>query len=407
MKKLSLIVFSVLFFVFAFAAIVSVSAKEGDDKKMSQAAKQVEKAIKKLEKIGDRIDFSEQEFNAGKVPETLNVGPKGRARITAGKVTATASSTFTAMVWKMNFTVHKMPETKVVARGGGHTAFENIKVGDVVDAEGALDSDTPMFIHAGVVHNRSALSDTRQSEASRLQAVVSELMEKLNKLLKDRSTSPSPTPPPPPTPSPTPSSSDTSAPTVPGGFVAQTVSSSQINLSWGVSTDNVGVVSYKIYRCAGAACETGELIATVTTTTYQNTGLSAATMYAYNIQAFDAAGNGSAKARTNAETQSASIADTSAPTAPASVSAGVVSASTTQINLSWLAAVDNVAVTGYRIYRCTGMSCTPSDQIATAIDTSYTDSGRATSTTYVYSVAAHDAAGNVSPKSNTGYATTP
>lgn len=405
MKKLSFIVFSVLFFAFTLAAIVSVSAKEGDGKKMSQVAKQVEKAIKKLEKVGDRIDFSEQEFNAGKVPETLNIGPKGRARITAGKVTAIASSTFTAMVWKMNFTVHKMPETKVVARGGGHTTFENIKVGDVVDAEGALDSDTAMLIHAGVVHNRSALSDTRQGEASRLQAIVSELIEKLNKLLKDRTTLPSPIPPP-PAPQ---SSSDTSAPTVPGGFVAQAISSSQINLSWGVATDNVGVTSYKIYRCAGATCETGELIATVTTTTYQNTGLSTATTYAYNIQAFDAAGNGSAKAHTSAATQPSSIAiaDTSAPTVPASVSAGVVSASTTQINLSWLAAVDNVAVTGYRIYRCMGMSCIPSDQVATAIDTSYTDSGRATSTTYVYSVAAHDAAGNVSPKSNTGYVTTP
>ena len=40
------------------------------------------------------------------------------------------------------------------------------------------------------------------------------------------------------------SSSDTQAPTIPTGLSAQAVSSSQINLSWTASTDNVGVTGY-------------------------------------------------------------------------------------------------------------------------------------------------------------------
>ena len=37
------------------------------------------------------------------------------------------------------------------------------------------------------------------------------------------------------------------APTVPG-LSGQAISSSQINLSWTASTDNVGVTGYRIYR---------------------------------------------------------------------------------------------------------------------------------------------------------------
>ena len=66
---------------------------------------------------------------------------------------------------------------------------------------------------------------------------------------------------------------DTSPPTVPTGLTATAVSSSQINLSWTTSTDNVGVAGYKVFRG-------GTQIATVTTgTSYFNTGLSPSTTY--------------------------------------------------------------------------------------------------------------------------------
>ena len=41
---------------------------------------------------------------------------------------------------------------------------------------------------------------------------------------------------------------DTTPPSVPANLAAQVVSSTQINLSWNASTDNVGVVGYNIYR---------------------------------------------------------------------------------------------------------------------------------------------------------------
>ncbi|MBX3034921.1 MAG: DUF4082 domain-containing protein [Bdellovibrionaceae bacterium] len=84
------------------------------------------------------------------------------------------------------------------------------------------------------------------------------------------------TPPPPPV--------DTQSPTVPAGLMATAVSTSQINLTWSASSDNVGVTGYKIYR-------NGNLLTQVTQTSYSNTGLSAATAYSYQISAIDAAGN--------------------------------------------------------------------------------------------------------------------
>ena len=77
---------------------------------------------------------------------------------------------------------------------------------------------------------------------------------------------------------------DTTPPTIPTNVNATAVSSSQINLSWGNSTDNIGVSGYKIFRA-------GTLLTSVTGTTYQNTGLSPSTTYSYTVAAYDAVGN--------------------------------------------------------------------------------------------------------------------
>src|SRR5438552_3055172 len=81
---------------------------------------------------------------------------------------------------------------------------------------------------------------------------------------------------------------DTTPPTVPTGLTASAVSSSQINLSWTASSDNVGVSGYRVYRG-------GTQIATTSATSFANTGLSASTTYSYTVAAYDAAGNLSAQ----------------------------------------------------------------------------------------------------------------
>jgi hypothetical protein len=78
--------------------------------------------------------------------------------------------------------------------------------------------------------------------------------------------------------------SDTIPPSTPTNLQAVTISTSQINLSWNVSTDNVGVTGYRIYR-------DGSQISTTANTTYQDTGLSPSTTYMYTVSAIDGAGN--------------------------------------------------------------------------------------------------------------------
>ena len=196
---------------------------------------------------------------------------------------------------------------------------------------------------------------------------------------------------------------DTTAPTAPTGLNATAVSSSQINLSWTASTDNVGVTGYLIERCQGASCANFAQISTSTTTTYSDTGLTAATSYSYRVRATDAAGNLS----TYSGTATASTGNVATPpTAPTGLTA--TAASSTQINLGWTASTDNVGVTGYLIERCQGAGCSNFVQIGTTTGTTttFSDSALAPATSYSYRVRATDAAGYLSAYSGIASAST-
>ncbi|MCR4392652.1 MAG: Ig-like domain-containing protein [Candidatus Acetothermia bacterium] len=80
------------------------------------------------------------------------------------------------------------------------------------------------------------------------------------------------------------STRDTTPPTAPADFKATPISSSQVDLAWAPSTDNVGVKGYKIYR-------DGSERANVTQTYYSDTGLTPSTRYCYAVSAYDAADN--------------------------------------------------------------------------------------------------------------------
>jgi len=92
---------------------------------------------------------------------------------------------------------------------------------------------------------------------------------------------------------------DTQPPSAPGNLTATAVSSSQINLSWTASTDNVGVAGYDVYR-------NGVKVGSTTSTSYSDTGLAASTTYSYFVKARDAAGNESAASNTASATTQAS-----------------------------------------------------------------------------------------------------
>ncbi|HSH17408.1 MAG TPA: hypothetical protein VLD18_15320, partial [Verrucomicrobiae bacterium] len=85
-----------------------------------------------------------------------------------------------------------------------------------------------------------------------------------------------------------PSGPDETSPTVPAGLVAGGVSSGSMGLSWSAATDNVGVAGYRVYRDGLAVGTTTELV-------YVDEGLAVATAYSYEVTAYDAADNESAR----------------------------------------------------------------------------------------------------------------
>ncbi|MCB0447046.1 MAG: fibronectin type III domain-containing protein, partial [Gelidibacter sp.] len=104
------------------------------------------------------------------------------------------------------------------------------------------------------------------------------------------------------------STADTQAPTAPTNLTASGTTTTTTNLSWTASTDNVGVTGYDVYQGA-------TVIATVTGTTRQVTGLTPSTTYAFSVRAKDAAGNVSSASNT-VNVTTLTPPDTTAPTAP-------------------------------------------------------------------------------------------
>ncbi len=175
---------------------------------------------------------------------------------------------------------------------------------------------------------------------------------------------------------------DTIAPSVPTGLTATAISSSQINLSWTASSDNVGVAGYKIYK-------NGSYAGSVTSgTTYSSTGLSASTSYSYTVAAFDAAGNpseqsspASAMTQTSADMTAPTVSIT-APTAGATVSGTItVSAS----------ASDNVGVVGVQ-FKVDGANLA-SEDTSSPYSVSW-NTASFSNGSHVLTATARDAAGN-------------
>jgi len=183
---------------------------------------------------------------------------------------------------------------------------------------------------------------------------------------------------------------DTTPPTAPNALTATfNAATNAIDLSWTAATDNVAVTGYRIYRDGGAAP-----INTVNGTTFSDTAPLGT--HSYVVTAIDAAGNESSLSNVASATVVGS-SDVTPPAAPTGLTA-TADLATRTIALSWTASTDDVAVTGYRVFRDNGT--TP---IATVSGTTFNDTNQLG--THVYAVAAIDAAGNQSALSNSATAT--
>lgn len=186
-------------------------------------------------------------------------------------------------------------------------------------------------------------------------------------------------------------SGDAEAPSAPSNLSASSVTQSSLILNWTASTDNVGVAGYDIYR--NGTKINGSI---VTGTTYNVTGLNAATAYQFYVRALDDAGNVSG----NSNTINVTTPDTQAPSVPGNLQAGNITHNSAV--LTWNASNDNVGVIGYDIYQGPNMTKLNTNPVT---GTSYNLSALSASTGYTFYVTASDAAGNVSSNASVSFTT--
>ncbi|MGW5054240.1 fibronectin type III domain-containing protein [Actinokineospora sp. NPDC004072] len=175
---------------------------------------------------------------------------------------------------------------------------------------------------------------------------------------------------------------DTEGPTPPTGLTATETTQSSVTLSWGESSDNVGVTGYDVLSG-------GSVVKTTTGTTATVDGLRPDTAYSFTVVAKDAAGNTSAPSN-QVDTRTRPAPDTQAPDSPANLRA--TATTPTSIALAWDAARDNVGVTEYEVFR-------GSTSLGTVTGTSKLVEGLTADTAYTFTVVARDAAGNTSAAS--------
>jgi chitodextrinase len=175
---------------------------------------------------------------------------------------------------------------------------------------------------------------------------------------------------------------DTTPPTAPGSFVADSVDASSISTSWTASSDDVGVAGY-------AVSLNGRQVSTTTATSFTFASLACGTTYTAGVQAFDAAGNLSGVSTLTATTPVCT--DNGPPSAPPNFV--VVSSSATSISTMWSAATDDVGVAGYDVFA-------DGTRVATVGGTSYTFGNLTCGALHTIEVSAFDAAGNSSPRSS-------
>ncbi len=175
---------------------------------------------------------------------------------------------------------------------------------------------------------------------------------------------------------------DTTAPPAPAITAAASPVSGSPAITWSLVTDErTGIASYQVYR-------DGTLIATTSnaTTSATDSGASEAS-HTYTLKAVDGAGNLSAAATATI------VVDRTAPQAPAFLSGASPTRSAPA--LTWASVLDAAS---YVVQR-------DGADIAQTAGTSLTDAGVTVEGTYVYTVRAVDAAGNVSTTSPTASVT--
>jgi chitodextrinase len=189
---------------------------------------------------------------------------------------------------------------------------------------------------------------------------------------------------------------DLVAPSVPTNLQGSAVSGTQVNLTWGASTDTggSGLAGYEVFRDSGSTP-----IGSPGAANYSDFSVSPATTYLYKVRAYDGAGN-----RSGFSNQiSVTTPDTVPPSAPGIPTFGNINGGSA--TATWTAASDPpgvaTGVAGYRYSLNGGGTWSP--DLGNVLTANLT--GLALATPYTMLVQARDVAGNWGPSSSGAFTT--
>jgi chitodextrinase len=188
-------------------------------------------------------------------------------------------------------------------------------------------------------------------------------------------------------------SPDLQSPTVPTDFRATNITANSISLAWTSSTDNIGVTGYTLRWRKSGGTSYSSVNFSGNSITLSN--LANASIYEFNIRAYDASQNYSAYTSPDLRLGTTG-ADEFKPTIPGNVR--ITGSMTNAISLAWDASTDNNGVAGYHVYWRTGANAF---QFAATSTPNYTKTGLSAGTNYDFYVVAYDNSGNLSDPSPT------
>ncbi len=120
-------------------------------------------------------------------PDSLMINPNGEMRLTGADVVtapgAASSTSLTARVWGVTFTLTLDNGSQLSARGGAISASQ-IQVGDTVTVTGTMNAASPLTVQVRQLKDHTLNAGVGSSdEVTRLRAQIQALMDKLSALL--------------------------------------------------------------------------------------------------------------------------------------------------------------------------------------------------------------------------------
>ncbi len=161
----------------------------------------------------------------------------------------------------------------------------------------------------------------------------------------------------------------------PAGVSAGSATVNSLTITWNSTT---GAASYNVYRSAdGGATYTNKVGSNIVTgTSYTDTGLTAGTVYYYEVTAVNSSG------------ESAKSISATGYTTPNTTNLTLGTITATSIQFSW---DGETGATGYNIYRST--NGTDFSFLVNSLTTNYTNSGLTSGATYYYKVTSYNSGG--------------